>query len=134
MTPNMLKRLALFAAAIMLSLAAAAQSWQGDLDLANIQVAAADRHLQAALDAKNSTIALAELQQAIDKYTLAKNLFDQVTRHIAEVSGQHQWPPNRFTGYGESQRGSRRSGDGVSESTAAMIERIRQRGGAQSNR
>jgi hypothetical protein len=130
----MLKRLALFAATIVLSLAAAAQSWQGDLDLANIQVAAADRHLQAALDAKNSTIALAELQQAIDKYTLAKNLFDQVAKHIAEVSGQHQWPPGRFTGYGESQRGSRRADGGVSEATAAMIERIRSKGGAQSNR
>jgi hypothetical protein len=128
------KRLSLLLATLVLSVAAFAQTWQGDLDLANIQLAAADRHLQAALDAKTSTVAIAELRQATDKYTMAKNLFDQVARHIAEVSAQHQWPPGRFTGYGESQRGARRAGDGVSESTAAMMERIRARGGAQSQR
>jgi hypothetical protein len=130
----MFKHVSIFAVTLVLSVAAFAQTWQGDLDLANIQLAAADRHLQAALDAKTSTVAIAELRQATDKYTMAKNLFDQVARHIAEVSAQHQWPPGRFTGYGESQRGARRAGDGVSESTAAMMERIRQRGGAQSNR
>ena len=48
----MLKRLALFAAAIILAASAFAQSWQGDLDLANIQLAAGDRHFQTAMSAK----------------------------------------------------------------------------------
>jgi hypothetical protein len=130
----MLKRLALFAAAITISVAAFAQSWKPDLDLANIQLAAADRHLQAALDAKTSTVAIAELRQATDKYGLAKTLFDQVARQIEEESARYRWSPRQFTSYGDAQRGHRRADDGVSAAMAEMMGRITSRNGQQAQR
>jgi hypothetical protein len=131
---TMLKRLAIFAAAITLSVAVFAQSWQSDLDLANIKLAAADRHLQAALDAKTNAAAIASLRQATDAYGLAKTLYDQVAKQIEEESARYRWSPRQFTSYGDAQRGHRRADDGVSAATADMMERIRQRGSAQSQR
>jgi hypothetical protein len=130
----MLKRLALFAAAITLSVAAFAQSWQSDLDLANIKLAAADRHLQAALDAKTNAAAIASLRQATDAYGLAKNLYDQVAKQIEEESARYRWSPRQFTSYGDAQRGNRRADDGVSAATAEMMGRITIRNGQQAQR
>jgi hypothetical protein len=130
----MLKRLALFAAAIVLSAAASAQSWQSDLDLANIKLAAADRHLQAALDAKTNAAAIASLRQATDAYGLAKNLYDQVAKQIEEESARYRWSPRQFTSYGDAQRGHRRADDGVSAATAEMMGRITIRNGQQAQR
>jgi hypothetical protein len=134
MTPNMLKSLALFAAAITLSVAAFAQSWQSDLVLANIQLAAADRHLQTALDAKTNAAAMAALRQATDAYGLAKNLYDQVAKQIEEESARYRWSPRQFTSYGDAQRGHRRADDGVSAATADMMGRITSRNGQQAQR
>jgi hypothetical protein len=130
----MLKRLALFAAALTLSVAAFAQSWQSDLVLANIQLAAADRHLQAALDAKTNAAAIAALRQATDAYGLAKNLYDQVAKQIEEESARYRWSPRQFTSYGDAQRGHRRADDGVSAATADMMGRITNRNGQQAQR
>jgi hypothetical protein len=130
----MIKRLALFAAAITLSVAAFAQSWQSDLVLANIQLAAADRHLQTALDAKTNAAAIASLRQATDAYGLAKNLYDQVAKQIEEESARYRWSPRQFTSYGDAQRGHRRADDGVSAATAEMMGRITSRNGQQAQR
>ena len=128
-----IKRL-LLAAALVVSFAAAAQSWQSDLDLANIQLATADRHLQTALSAKSDLAAVAALHQAKSAYGTAKTLYDQVARQIEEESRRYNWSPRKFTDYGDAQRSSRRADDGVSEATAAMMERIGNRGGARSQR
>jgi hypothetical protein len=134
LNPTMLKRIALFAAAITLSVAALAQSWQSDLDLANIKLAAADRHLQAALDAKTNAAAIASLRQATDAYGLAKTLYDQVAKQIEEESARYRWSPRQFTSYGDAQRGHRRADDGVSAATAEMMGRITSRNGQQAQR
>jgi hypothetical protein len=130
----MLKRLTVFAAAITISVAAFAQSWQSDLVLANIQLAAADRHLQTALDAKTNAAAIASLRQATDAYGLAKNLYDQVAKQIEEESARYRWSPRQFTSYGDAQRGHRRADDGVSTATAEMMGRITSRNGQQAQR
>jgi hypothetical protein len=134
LTPNMLKRLSLFAAAITLSVAAFAQSWQSDLVLANIQLVAADRHLQTALDAKTNAAAIASLRHATDAYGLAKNLYDQVAKQVEEESARYRWSPRQFTSYGDAQRGHRRADDGVSAATAEMMGRITSRNGQQAQR
>jgi hypothetical protein len=130
----MFKRLAMFAVTITLSVAAFAQSWQSDLDLANIKLGAADRHLQAALDAKTNAAAIAALRQATDAYGLAKTLYDQVAKQIEEESARYRWSPRQFTSYGDAQRGHRRADDGVSAATAEMIGRITSRNGQQAQR
>jgi hypothetical protein len=129
-----LKRLSLFAAAITLAISAAAQSWQSDLDLANIQLTAADKHLQTALSAKTDLAAISALQQASSAYKVAKTLYDQVAKQIEEESARYNWVPRKFTDYGSAQRGYNRADDGVSAATSEMMGRIRNRGGSQSQR
>ena len=130
----MIKRLALFAAAIILAASAFAQSWQGDLDLANIQLAAGDRHFQTAMSAKTDIAAISSFQQASSAYKVAKDLYAQVTRQIEEESARYRWSPRKFTDYGDAQRGAFRADDGISAAGLEMVQRMRNRNGAQSNR
>lgn len=128
------KRLSFFAAAITISAAATAQSWQPDLALANIKLAAGDKYLQTALSAKTDVVAIAALMQASDAYKVAKTLYEQVAKQIEEESARYNWSPRQFTAYGDAQRSSRRADDGVSAATSEMMERIKNRGGNQSQR
>ena len=129
-----IKRLSLFSAALVLSFSAASQTWQNDLDLARIQLLAAEKHLQTAMTAGTDLAALNELHQAKTKFTRARQLYDDVVKQIEEESKALNWWPSRFTGYDESRRGSGRASDGLSESTTEMIRRMQSRGGARQQR